>query len=282
MPALTEDQVAAFRRDGFLAPFDLLDAAELAECQAGLERFEAWLGAPVNHATEMNWRSMGHLALPWVARLAFDARILDAVADLLGPDLMVYTSTFFIKDPGSPTVAAWHQDSAYYGLTPEEEVTVWIALTDADQAAGCMEALSFEGRPRLMHHRTRVVANSVNRASQTILEPLDDVGARAMPLKAGQFSMHHGLCPHRSGPNGAAHRRVGLGLNFIPPHVRGKLAEKPGAMLVRGEDRFGNFQLLRPPERELDDDAVANHRLGVGLYHANYAAEEARHEQAFA
>jgi ectoine hydroxylase-related dioxygenase (phytanoyl-CoA dioxygenase family) len=59
------------------------------------------------------------------------------VEDLLGPNLLIYTSTFFIKEPHSPTIAAWHQDSTYYGLKPKEETTVWIALTEADKDAGC-------------------------------------------------------------------------------------------------------------------------------------------------
>ncbi len=77
-----------------------------------------------------------------------------------------------------------------------------------------MEALSFKGEPRQLRHAARVVENSVNRASQKIVEPLDDSAPVAMPLAAGSYSLHHGLCPHRSGPNGADHRRIGLGLNY--------------------------------------------------------------------
>ena len=154
---------------------------------------------------------MADHALPhhaWAADLPRDPRILGLVEDLLGPDLLIYTSTFFIKEPHSPTIAAWHQDSTYYGLEPKEEVTVWTALTDADEAAGCMEALSFQGKPRQLLHKSRVVENSVNRGAQVIVEQLDDGNPVAMPLQAGSFSMHHGLCPHRSGPNSADHRRI--------------------------------------------------------------------------
>ena len=200
MKALSGDQVARWQRDGFLSPFPLLDAEELGTCRDGLRRFEDWLGGPVNSVAEMKWRTMPYLIMPWAAKLAREPRILDAVEDLLGPDLLIYTSTFFIKEPHSPTIAAWHQDSTYYGLEPKEEVTVWIALSEANEAAGCMEALSFRDQPRQLRHASRVVEDSVNRASQMIVEPLDDGGAVAMPLAAGSFSMHHGLCPHRSGP----------------------------------------------------------------------------------
>jgi ectoine hydroxylase-related dioxygenase (phytanoyl-CoA dioxygenase family) len=254
-----------------------LDAEEVRACRDGLQRFEDWLGGPVNGVAEMKWRTMPYLILPWAARLAHDERIVDAVEDLLGPDLLIYTSTFFIKEPHSPTIAAWHQDSTYYGLEPKEEVTVWIALSEASQAAGCMEALSFRGAPRQLRHASRVVENSVNRASQMIVEPLDANRPVAMPLAAGWFSMHHGLCPHRSGPNNADHRRIGLGLNYIPTHVRPAGSVKSAAMLVRGVDRFGHFERVEPPTAELDAESVARHDRAVALYRDCYLEEEARH-----
>jgi ectoine hydroxylase-related dioxygenase (phytanoyl-CoA dioxygenase family) len=277
MKALSESQVARWRRDGFLSPFPLLDAQELQACREGLERFEQWLGGPVNGVPEMKWRTMPYLVLPWAAKLACDPRILDAVEDLLGPDLLIYTSTFFIKEPHSPTIAAWHQDSTYYGLEPKEEITVWIALSEASEAAGCMEALSFNGAPRQLRHVSRVVKNSVNRASQVIVEPLDESRPVAMPLAAGSFSMHHGLCPHRSGPNNSSHRRIGLGLNYIPTHVRPVGAIRPAAMLVRGTDRYGHFERVEPAKAELDAEAVAVHERAVALYRDLYIEEEARH-----
>jgi non-haem Fe2+, alpha-ketoglutarate-dependent halogenase len=148
----------------------------------------------------MKWRTMPYLILPWAAKLAHDPRILDVVEDLLGPNLLIYTSTFFIKEPHSPTIAAWHQDSTYYGLKPKEETTVWIALTEADKDAGCMEALSFRGEPRQLRHTSRVVEHSVNRASQMIVEPLDEASPVAMPLAAGSFSCITAFAPTAPAP----------------------------------------------------------------------------------
>lgn len=276
MSKLTPEQVARWRHDGFLSPFPLLNAAELQDCRDGLERFEKWLGAPVNSTEDLQYRTMPYLILPWAAKLAHDPRILDVVQDLLGPDLLIYTSTFFIKEPHSPTIAAWHQDSTYYGLEPKEEITVWVALSDANEAAGCMESLSFKGKPRQLSHVSRVVKNSVNRAAQVITEPLDEGDPVAMPLKAGEFSMHHGLCAHRSGPNTANHRRIGLGLNYIPTSVRPVGSIKPAAMLVRGVDRYGHFELVEPARVELDAQGIATHARAVGLYRDLYIEEEAR------
>ena len=277
MKALDEQQVAAWRHDGFLAPFRLLDADELAACNDGVARFETWLGMRINSDEAHKWRSMAYLLLPWVSDLARDPRILDPIEDILGPDLLIFTSTFFIKDARSPTIAAWHQDSTYYGIEPKEEACAWIALTDASAAAGCMEMVSFNGRPQQLRHTSRVIENSVNRGSQVIIEPFDDSKPVALPLAAGSFSLHHGLCPHRSAPNTTNYRRIGLGLNFIPPHVHPSGSVRHAAMLVRGRDRYGHFELVEPPSAELDDEAIATHARAMALYRDAYIEEEARH-----
>jgi len=277
--ALSDEQIATWRSQGFLYPFPLLGEAERLECLEGLARFERWLGSPVNASKDLKWRTMPHIILPWVARLAQDPRILDNVEDLMGPDIMVFTSTFFIKEPHSPTIAAWHQDSTYYGMgdTPDV-VTVWIALTEANHAAGCMDALPFDAAgPRLFSHAANVVPNSVNRAAQVIVEPLDESGAETMALRPGEFSMHHGLCPHRSGPNTAGFRRIGLGMNFFPTREKALGRYRTAAMLVRGVDRYGHFEPVTPPRAELDADAVAMHEMAVTRYRETYYEQEPLH-----
>lgn len=269
--------MADWRRNGFLTPLPFLSDAERQICLGGLNRLEGWLGESVNAAADMKWRTMPYLLMPWAAQLARDARILDRVETLLGPDILIYTSTFFIKEPESPTIAAWHQDSTYYGLSPAEEVTVWVALTKADEAAGCMEVMPFDGPPRQMRHHAHVVENSVNRASQKIVEPLDDAFAVPMPLRPGEFSMHHGLTPHRSGPNRSNHRRIGVGLNYISTSVRPICSATLAAMRVRGIDHYGHFELQAPPAGEFDAAAIAAHERAVSLYRNNYVKQEARH-----
>ena len=75
MKSLTEEQVTQFKRDGFLSPLPLLDEAERQECLQGLARYEAWLGMPVNAATDLKWRTMPYITMPWALRLATDPRI---------------------------------------------------------------------------------------------------------------------------------------------------------------------------------------------------------------
>ncbi len=280
MKALTQEQVDSFRHNGFLFPIPALTAEEIATCLAGLHRLEADLGCPVAEA-DVKWRSHAYAHSPWFNDLIRHPRILDAIEDVIGPDILVWTSTFFIKEPNSPTFAAWHQDGTYFGLEPHEQVCAWVALTDASAEAGCMEMLSSGGAPRQLHHAALGLAHSINRAGQTITEPFDDSSPVAMALPAGSFSLHHELAVHRSAPNRAAHRRVGIGLNYLPTHVRVNSPVRLKAMLVRGEDRYGHFDLIDPPAAERDAAALAVHQEVSDRYRANYNVQVKRHAEQF-
>lgn len=281
MKVLREEQVASFRHDGFLYPIPALAPDEIAYFLAGLERLETALGCAVADA-DVKWRSHAYAHSPWFNKLIRHPRILDAVEDVIGPDILVWTSTFFIKEANSKTFAAWHQDGAFFGLEPNEQVCAWVALTDAGREAGCMEMLSSKGAPRMLHHAAMGLKNSINRAGQTIVAPFDKRNPTAMALKAGEFSLHHELAVHRSAPNHAAHRRVGIGLNYIPPHVRVNSPVRLKAMLVRGEDRYGHFDLIEPPAAERDTAALAVHREVSERYRENYQIQVVRHAERFA
>jgi non-heme Fe2+,alpha-ketoglutarate-dependent halogenase len=280
MKALTPEQLRSFRYDGFLFPIPALSPEEVATCLAGLARLESALGSPIAEA-DVKWRSHAYAHSPWFNALIRHPRILDAVEDVIGPNILVWTSTFFIKEAHSPTFAAWHQDSTYFGLEPHEQICAWVALTDATQEAGCMEHLSSRGAPRQLRHAPLHLANSINRAGQTITEPFDPSNPVAMPLAAGSFSLHHEFAVHRSQPNRTAHRRIGVGLNYIPPQVRVSGSVRLCAVLVRGEDTHGHFDLIDPPAAERDAAALAVHQRVSDQYRKNYDQQVRRHERQF-
>src|SRR5262245_51865336 len=212
MPTLlSRAQVESYARDGFLSPVAALTSAEAAECRRKLATFEKAVGGPLTSAgTDARYRSRTHVLLTWVHGLARHPAILGAVEDLIGSDILVYTSTWFIKEPESPAIAAWHQDATYFGLRPYVHVTAWHALTDATAENGCMEFLPGSHHRGQLPHRAGVVAASVNRAGQAVVGDVDDKPAVHAPLRAGEFSLHHTLCLHRSQPNRSAARRIGL------------------------------------------------------------------------
>ena len=284
MQALTPEQVESYRYNGFLSAFRPSRAPEVATCLAGLDRFEErnW-----HHPSPMRTSNGARTPMPtppgstrWSAIRAILG--LARSRPVIGPNILVWTSTFFIKEPGSPTFAAWHQDGTYFGLDPHEEVCAQVALTDASREAGCMEMLSSRGAPRQMRHAALGLANSINRAGQTITsEPLDEQNPVAMALPAGSFSLHHEFAVHRSAPNNASHRRVGIGLNYIPTHAGVNGPVRLRAMLVRGVDTHGHFDPVEPPSVERDAAALAVHQQVSDRYRENYREQVKRHERMF-
>jgi non-heme Fe2+,alpha-ketoglutarate-dependent halogenase len=279
---LTRQQIDGYKCDGFSFPHQALSDTELAECRDGLARFEAWLGTPVNHG-DWRWRSQAYAFLPWMDKLIRNPRVLDAVEDLIGPDILVFTTTFFIKDAHSPTFAAWHQDATYFGIEPYEHVTAWVALSDATEEAGCMEVVPSRGAARQLRHAALGLQHSINGGGQEIVDAFDQNDTVMMTVPAGSFSLHHTLCTHRSAPNRADHRRVGIGISYIPAHCRITSGVRMLTPLVRGENTGGHFDILPPPsEGEFHPAAIARHEDAYRRYRDNYAFQISAHDREFA
>jgi chlorinating enzyme len=140
-PTLSAADIAQYARDGFLSPNRALTPGQAATCREQLAAFEGAIGGPLTADETSRHRSRTHVLLPWVHGLVSHPSILDAVESLIGPNILVFTSTWFIKEPESAAIAAWHQDATYFGLRPHLHVTAWLALTDATADNGCMEFL---------------------------------------------------------------------------------------------------------------------------------------------
>src|SRR2546427_13252840 len=214
---LSSVQTESYARDGFLSPIAALTGEQAAYYRGKLEAFEKAVGGPLtSDGTDPRYRSRTHVLLTWVHALARHPAILDAIEDLIGPNILVYTSTWFIKEPESAAIAAWHQDATYFGLRPYVHVTAWLALTDATAENGCMEFLPGSHARGQLPHRAGVVASSVNRAGQAVVTDVDDTPAVLAPLRAGEFSLHHTLCLPRSQPNRSPRRRLGPAVSYTP------------------------------------------------------------------
>lgn len=272
---LSPAQVERYARDGFLTPTRALTGVQAADCLAKLEAFEARVGGRLtSDRVDPRYRARTHVLLTWVNGLVRHPAILDVVEDLIGPNILVYTSTWFIKEPETPAIAAWHQDATYFGLRPYVHLTAWLALTDATAENGCMEFLPQSHSRGQLTHRTGAVANSVNRAGQAVLGEVDDKTAMHASLSAGEFSLHHTLCLHRSQPNRSRGRRIGLAISYIPPHAQHLgVKHRTPAMLVRGVDTFGHFELEPEPVVDFDDAARAAYARSYDGYRNAYAEQ---------
>ncbi len=240
MPHLTDAQRAAYEQDGFLCPVDVLTPEEAAENRAlveGLERDHAdSLAQPVGAYL----RVASHIATDVPLRVARDERVLDAVEGILGPDLMLWSCEYFIKEAQTDKIVSWHQDLTYWGMEgSDHEVTAWVALSDASAAAGCMKFVPGSHRQQLVPHTDTFSEDNLLSRGQEIAVEVDEANAVAAALKPGQMSLHHGRLFHASGPNTTPDRRIGLVLRFIRPDTPSDGSGKDFGVMMRGIDRHG-------------------------------------------
>lgn len=238
---LNAEQIAAFQADGYLAPLALLDAREVADCRAEVDDFIAANGGAAAGVARGPLRTKAHLRCPALFDLAHRAKLLDAVVDLLGPDVLCRSVSIFLKEPGDPAFVAWHQDLVYWQLDPPDLVSAWIALTDSTVENGALEVLAgSHRRPLLPHGAANDPANLLGN-NQKITEEIEPARVRTLLLRAGEMSIHHVRTAHGSAPNRSRSRRIGIAMRYVAPHVRKLGPRRDSAILVSGVDRYGNF-----------------------------------------
>ncbi|MFC3226458.1 phytanoyl-CoA dioxygenase family protein [Marinibaculum pumilum] len=248
---LSEEEVARFSADGYFVKRRAISADHAADCRARIEAMEAALGEDCN----VRMKIKAHIASPWMTDLARHPAILDAVESILGPDILLFGSSMFAKAANSPKFVSWHQDSAYYGLAPNDSVTAWLAFTPSHRGNGCLRVMpgSHLG-PDLEHEETYDPQNLLARG-QTI-HGLDDARAAYLELEPGEFSLHHVRTAHGSLGNETGDRRIGLAFFYMAAHVTSTLGRRT-ALPVRGADRFGHWDRDPAPRIDLDPDCMA-------------------------
>lgn len=264
--SLLATDVESYHRDGVIGAYQALTSDTVARFRGALEAFEARMGATLGNLPGQ-LRAKTHLLFPWMNELVRNAAVLDAVESLIGEDILVYHVTCWLKGPGDGTFVTWHQDGAYFNLQPAEHVTAWIALSDATEASGCMRFLPGSHLAGAREHETGQTDRNLLSNGQQV-PGVGDEGAIAVPVPSGYFSLHHTHILHASAPNHGNDRRIGIGVSYIPTHVRFIGDARVTATLVRGEDRFGNFDAEDPPAVEFDDNARAHHGATVSRFFA--------------
>ncbi|MGE0415731.1 MAG: phytanoyl-CoA dioxygenase family protein [Acetobacteraceae bacterium] len=263
MKVLSEAAVRQYRDLGYFSPVPVIGAARAAQLRRHLEDYEAGhgpLAGPLRHKP--------HLLFTWLADLVRDPRILDAVEDIIGPDILCWGTSFFIKEARTHNFVSWHQDSTYWGLEPPDVITAWIAFTDSNAANGAMRVVPGTHLIDQVPHRDTFSADNLLSRGQEVMVDVDESQAVMMPLQAGEMSLHHVRLIHGSDPNPSDDRRIGLAIRYIPTHVRQVAGAHDSATLVRGVDRFGHFAPEMRPDADMSDAALAHHAAITGAHAA--------------
>jgi hypothetical protein len=253
MSRLSAADLARYSRDGFLFPIPVLTPAEALQYRRRLEAVEA---AHEGRLTG-ELRNKPHLLFTWLADLVRHPTILDAVEDVLGPNLLVWSSSFFIKEARDPAFVSWHQDATYWGLSEPDVVTAWVAFTDATVENGAMRMVPGSHQEQLAHRDTFAAHNLLSRGQEIAVE-VDEARGVDVLLAAGEMSLHHVRMVHGSPANRSDDRRIGLAIRYVSTHVR-QLFGEDGALLVRGTDHHGHFRPEHAPAGDLTPEARAHH-----------------------
>ena len=247
-----------YRRDGFVSPVRIVSAPEAGHHRARLEAAEARFGP-------LHYRPKVHTILTSPAELAMHPLVLDIVAAMIGPDILLFNATYIIKEAKTASHVSWHQDLTFWGLSHDDQVTMWLALSPATPQSGCMRMIPASHEQGLFHHDVTADADNVLLQGQTVTG-VDETAAVMCPLAPGEASFHHGWTLHASMANNSDDRRIGLNVQYLAPHVRQTKHDLDTALLVRGRDVYGHFGDDVAATSDLDPGAVRRQRALEALY----------------
>jgi non-haem Fe2+, alpha-ketoglutarate-dependent halogenase len=251
---LSAAAIDQYRRDGYYAPVRVVFREQAGWYRERLESVERDLGGPLRGV----YRIKPHLLFTWLAELVRHGAILDAVEDVIGPDILCWNSSFFTKEAESPGYVSWHQDATYWGLSEPDVVTAWVAFTESTLRNGNMQVIPGSHLSQAAHVDTFHPDNLLSRGQEIAVE-VDEAQAADIVLEPGEMSLHHVLIVHGSRPNTSSDRRIGYAIRYIPTRVRQLAGPRDSATLVRGRDAYGHFDPEPAPAADLDPEALALH-----------------------
>ena len=276
LKVLTREQVDRYHADGGLAPVKALSDGEVARYRACLEQFERASGTPImRHPARPTIWAKPHLLFTWVDAIVRHPAILDVVEDIVGPNIRVFHTNIFVKEPRSPEFITWHQDGAYNGVSPPEVFTTWVALSEASPEMGCMRMLKGSHKHGLrVHVDKKSPGNLLSRGQQ--IEGLEDAEVIDLALRPGEMSIHHSYAVHSSEPNRSSERRIGVMTTYVPTHCRyiGTGLSRMRAALERWRVDYGHFDDDPQPLVDFGAAEQAAHRASCERYIANVTSAQ--------
>jgi phytanoyl-CoA hydroxylase len=212
------------------------------------------LPQPLNTYKRVN----AQVVMPLAHEIGTHPTILDAVEGVLGPDVMLYSVEFLIKEPRTKAVVTMHQDLTYWGMGEIDGLTTaWLALSPATRESGCMDVVRASHKNPILPHEDTFDGDNLLSRGQEIRVDVAEADKVALMLNPGEISLHHGLTIHGSGPNVSDDRRIGVVLRYLTPSIKKTGGERDYAYLARGEDVHGNWAPSPIPQSAFDADALA-------------------------
>ena len=270
MIGLTAKQLEHYKNKGYVSPVNALTSSEAKEIRDEIEKIEKdWPSA-----LEGINRNYIHLISPIFNKVCLNKNILDAVQSIIGKNILICGTTLFIKNPKEKGFVSFHQDAKYIGLEPHNWVTVWLAVTVANEQNGCMRMLPGSHKENLKTHEEKFDENNLLTRGQTItnvsLNKTDPI-----ILKAGQISLHHPTIVHGSGLNHSNDRRIGF---VIQSYIGDNVDQVIGKMYVqraRGEDKYKHHEYSKIPlELMGKNEVISQNKANDELFKIFYSGSK--------
>ena len=240
---LTKKQIEQYHDEGFISPIRVISEKDALSIKIQLEEVEAQYPEEINSESRNNL----HLSFAFLDALAHNKIIVDAVEDLIGPDIALWASVMFIKEPSSEQYVSWHQDATYMGLDSIDFPTPWIALSPSNVLTGCMTMIAGSHHSEIQNHEDTFAENNILTRGQ-VIPNIDKSKAVDLILEPGEMSIHHGAIIHGSQPNKSNQRRIGFSLqSYVPPSIK-QVVGKNIWTHIRGQKRkdINGIELSRP------------------------------------
>ena len=254
---LKKEQIEQYHDQGFISPVKVMSENDALLIKEELEHVEEEFPNEINAESRNNL----HLSFAFLDAIAHNTIIVDAMEDLIGPNISLWASVMFIKEPSSKHYVSWHQDATYMGLDTLDFPTPWIALSPSNKETGCMTMISGSHKTKIQEHEDTFAENNILTRGQAI-QNVDESKAVDLILRPGEMSIHHGAVIHGSQPNNSNQRRIGFSLqSYMPNNVKQVIGRNIWTH-VRGLKRDDmDGILLDRPKFNMDPKTVAQRTI---------------------
>ena len=247
-----------YEKNGFLNAVNIMPEEDAKKHANAVEVAEKKIG-PLHYKPKM------HTLMTSAYDIATSSDLLDVVEAIIGPDILLYNTTYIIKEPYSKSHVSWHQDLTYWGFEGGQQISAWVALTPATKENGCMRMIPSSHTKGHKKHHTLKEDNNILLQGQTVFN-VDEEQAVYCPLQKGEASFHHGWTLHSSMPNKTDERRIGLNIQYITPDMKQVKNTTDSAILLRGQDIYDHFKKDKAVTTDFDQDALEHHLYLEKMY----------------
>jgi non-haem Fe2+, alpha-ketoglutarate-dependent halogenase len=242
--------IASFEQDGIAFPIRVLEPEEVRRYSAALADVEAALGGRVKR---LDW---AHLFFDWAFELTTHPRVIEPIAAILGPDVLVQSSRLLCKHPHDRSFVGWHQDGLYSGLNHGASVTAWIALSAATADNGCLRVIPGSHRLGMLSHVETYAADNLSNHGEEVAVAFDRDAAVDVALGPGEMSLHHVNVIHGSDANRSDTTRIGYSISYVTPAVG---SVNTPVVAACGCDAADGFDLWKAPPHQSTARALSQH-----------------------